>query len=347
MKEKKPKVALRHGFAYLGLEKASAKKERKELRTQKKAEAASQPNEKRKAIVKKRVVGISVASVVAIAIVFVFTYPIIVQKNIDKKMSTLPVMPHAATKLETELPKDDEGKVIYYTPAEEKEVKESCNFLEERLVKDATALGLGISKIDKIKGIYSHKTTSNEMPGDTLIHFVVESEGQDYIIEYTALNEDYKENSFKIFTFKNDADTISSLMYDLQKCYLSGTSLPQDEEILYMLSSKECEAKVIGNPYFYMADAVNHEYKIPVYTEKNAIMFSIKEGDVLDNSLEANEEAVYLLFWDYLQEKNNLFSFEKIESIENSDKIEKIFNNSVIKEISDENLEDFSNQDEK
>ena len=167
---------------------------------------------------------------------------------------------------------------------------------------------MDLQQVDQIKGIYQIDLADKSLSKDVAIQMIVNSNGKDFIFEYTAKGEDF-ENGFTIDTSTNKTNSILSLAVNLSNCYPSNI-IEQDEQKLDLAQKAKSvlgENLLIGDPVIYAENAILNSYIIPIYNENSHFLFSISESTLTENFADINSELIMNLLGEYFEGKNELF----------------------------------------
>lgn len=219
----------------------------------------------------------------------------------------------------TEVPTNVDGTIIE-NPVVNEEIANAYEFLTEKVVGDLDFFGVNLPNISKICGIYKHALYGESFSKDAAIQIILEAEGKKYILEYTAAESDFENEVFTVNTSINENETILSFMENLANCYVS--NFIQNDDIKEEIASHfDNFDGVIGDVIYYTKDALTTLYQIPVYSNNECTVYSISENDLAENSEDMSLFDVYKLFGEYLENKNDLFTSEKVEKIDTNDDV--------------------------
>ena len=215
--------------------------------------------------------------------------------------------------------RNEDGTINPY-PIVSEEMVSAYNFLGEKLMDDIYYFGETLPYIEKICGIYRHSLYGEEFSKDSLIQIVFEAAGQKYILEYTAFEEDFGDEIFKVNTSINENETLISLTENMAMCYPSNFIKPTAEKAELEGLFENFDG-IIGDIVYYTKDALTTCYQIPVYTNDECTVYSITENTLAEHSEDMSIEDIYTLFKEYLEKKNEFFTEEKVEKIEDNDAV--------------------------
>ena len=259
---------------------------------------------------KKSLKKIFIRSAAAVTILGVLVLSIMIpssqQKAIKKKIDLISE-DHPPVEMINEAPVNNSG-IIIDNPDIAEELETAYNFLDEKLIGDASLFEMDLQQVDQIKGIYQIDLADKSLSKDVAIQMIVNSNGKDFIFEYTAKGEDF-ENGFTIDTSTNKTNSILSLAVNLSNCYPSNI-IEQDEQKLDLAQKAKSvlgENLLIGDPVIYAENAILNSYIIPIYNENSHFLFSISESTLTENFADINSELIMNLLGEYFEGKNELF----------------------------------------
>ena len=233
----------------------------------------------------------------------------------------MPIEEHPPTERLTPVDQLPNGEIVQY-PTTVQELQDAYAFLQDKFVDDAVAFEMNLDNIENIKGIYKINLANENFSKDVAIQIIINSNGKDIILEYTALAEDFKDG-FNIDVNTNETNAILSLASNLSNCYPSNV-IEQDEQKIELAEKiKEITGAdvIVGDPIIYSENAVLNEYQIPIYKGNSGCLYSIKESVLAEHSEDINFDAVMSLLADYIEGKNDFFEVKTIEQIEEANYI--------------------------
>jgi len=224
-----------------------------------------------------------------------------------------------ATDTFIQVDRNEDGTINPY-PVVSEEVANIYTFLGDKLLDDINFFGESLPYVEKVCGIYRHNLYGESFSQDAAIQIVIESNGQKYILEYTAMQDDFEGEVFKVNTAINENETIISFMENIAVCYPSNfiKSTPEKAEFESLIKNFD---GIVGDIIYYIKDALTTCYQIPIYSNNECTVYSITENDLAQNSEDMSVEDIYNLFKEYLEKKNELFTEEKVEKIEDNDAV--------------------------